>query len=130
VEKPVETVEIKVIYGDLIRQDRAGRLLRKSRAWQARTVSEVKKACHSELVEESALEVTAHASACEFPTRWKRTQVPRELRPQVQILRLRGCAAPLRMTLFLCGGRLNLFDAHSPQKNKKTRTGVNLSGLI
>jgi hypothetical protein len=29
-----------------------------------------KKACHSELVEESALEVTAPASAYEFPTRW------------------------------------------------------------
>jgi hypothetical protein len=31
------------------------------------------KACHSELVEESAREVAAHASAIEFSTRWKRT---------------------------------------------------------
>jgi hypothetical protein len=57
-----------------------------------------KKACHSELVEESALEVTAPASAHEFTTRWNELLVPRELRPQVQILRLRF--APLRMTLF------------------------------
>jgi hypothetical protein len=58
------------------------------------------KACHSELVEESALEVTAPASAIELLTRWDEPQVPRELRPQVQILRLRF--APLRMTRYFC----------------------------
>jgi hypothetical protein len=71
------------------------------RAWEQSEPTDAKEACHSELVEESALEVTAPASAIEFPTRWNERQVPRELRPQVQILRLRGCAAPLRMTLFL-----------------------------
>jgi hypothetical protein len=81
------------------------------RSWHKACLSARQKACHSELAEESALGHAAPASAYEFPTRWNEPSVPRELQPQVQILRLRF--APLRMTLFLRFACLSLPQAFS-----------------